>query len=195
VGTNVCSCSLLLAPARHAERQAGPVCGFSCPAAACCCCRPYCGTTIQSAELQGVLRSHQRCSPARQLLLLGGHMYSVASALCAVCFSRPGAWHSYLQSPFVCMVTPAPLSLTHTIHTHALRPCWLQALDPDALVGWDVQQGSLGYLGDRAKLAEVNLLREVSRTPQVGHARATGAAGACGMAAGRQGLSGDQGGP
>ena len=41
------------------------------------------------------------------------------------------------------------------------------ALDPDILVGWEVQQGSLGYLVDRAALLEMPLLRAISRTPEV----------------------------
>ena len=45
----------------------------------------------------------------------------------------------------------------------------LRALDPDILVGFEVQQGSLGYLSDRAAaLARPEpLLRQLSRTPQV----------------------------
>ena len=45
----------------------------------------------------------------------------------------------------------------------------VRALDPDVLVGFEVQQGSLGYLSDRAAtLARPEpLLRQLSRTPQV----------------------------
>ena len=45
----------------------------------------------------------------------------------------------------------------------------VRALDPDILVGFEVQQGSLGYLSDRATaLARPEpLLRQLSRTPQV----------------------------
>ena len=46
----------------------------------------------------------------------------------------------------------------------------VRALDPDILVGFEVQQGSLGYLVDRASTLERPdpLLRQLSRTPQVG---------------------------
>lgn len=36
-------------------------------------------------------------------------------------------------------------------------------LDPDILVGWDVQRASLGYLADRASALGLNLLRQMSR--------------------------------
>lgn len=42
----------------------------------------------------------------------------------------------------------------------------VRALDPDILLGWEVQQLSLGYIIDRAALLEINLLRELSRTPE-----------------------------
>ena len=45
----------------------------------------------------------------------------------------------------------------------------VRALDPDILLGWEVQQGSLGYLVDRAALLELPLLRAASRTPEVSH--------------------------
>lgn len=45
----------------------------------------------------------------------------------------------------------------------------VRALDPDILVGYEVQQGSLGYLNDRATALQRSepLLRQLSRTPQV----------------------------
>lgn len=45
----------------------------------------------------------------------------------------------------------------------------VRALDPDILLGFEVQQGSLGYLSDRATTLSrpQPLLRELSRTPQV----------------------------
>ena len=45
----------------------------------------------------------------------------------------------------------------------------VRALDPDILVGFEVQQGSLGFLVDRASTLERPdpLLRQLSRTPQV----------------------------
>ena len=45
----------------------------------------------------------------------------------------------------------------------------VRALDPDILVGFEVQQGSLGYLNDRATalVRSEPLLRQLSRTPQV----------------------------
>jgi DNA polymerase elongation subunit (family B) len=43
----------------------------------------------------------------------------------------------------------------------------VQALDPDVLVGWDMQQGSLGYLADRGLQLGFNVLRSASRTPEV----------------------------
>ena len=44
----------------------------------------------------------------------------------------------------------------------------VRALDPDILVGFEVQQGSLGFLADRASTLErpEPLLRQLSRTPQ-----------------------------
>ena len=41
------------------------------------------------------------------------------------------------------------------------------ALDPDIILGWEVQQGSLGYLVDRAALSDRSLLQQLSRTPKV----------------------------
>jgi DNA polymerase zeta len=43
----------------------------------------------------------------------------------------------------------------------------VQGLDPDVIVGWDLQQGSLGYLADRGAQLGFNLLRAASRTPEV----------------------------
>ena len=46
----------------------------------------------------------------------------------------------------------------------------VRALDPDLLVGFEVQQGSLGFLVDRSHALQRGgdpLLRQLSRTPQV----------------------------
>ena len=43
----------------------------------------------------------------------------------------------------------------------------VQALDPDIVLGFEVQKGSLGYLADRAATMEIPLLKLVSRTPEV----------------------------
>jgi DNA polymerase elongation subunit (family B) len=43
----------------------------------------------------------------------------------------------------------------------------VQTLDPDVVVSWDLQQGSLGYLADRGAQLGFNLLRAASRTPEV----------------------------
>ena len=45
----------------------------------------------------------------------------------------------------------------------------VQALDPDILVGFEVQQGSLGYLADRGNQLEMTLLKLISRMPEVSH--------------------------
>ena len=45
----------------------------------------------------------------------------------------------------------------------------VQALDPDIILGFEVQKGSLGFLADRAATIEMSLLKLVSRTPEVGH--------------------------
>ena len=42
-----------------------------------------------------------------------------------------------------------------------------QSLDPDIVLGFEVQKGSLGYLADRAATMEMALLKLVSRTPEV----------------------------
>ena len=46
----------------------------------------------------------------------------------------------------------------------------VQSLDPDIILGFEVQQGSLGYLVDRAGQSDRPLLRQLSRTPEVGPA-------------------------
>jgi DNA polymerase zeta len=43
----------------------------------------------------------------------------------------------------------------------------VQALDPDIIVGFEVQKGSLGYLCDRANTLERSILRLISRSPEV----------------------------
>jgi len=43
----------------------------------------------------------------------------------------------------------------------------VRQLDPDILIGWDVQKGGLGYLADRAAVLGINLLRAASRTPEL----------------------------
>lgn len=46
----------------------------------------------------------------------------------------------------------------------------IQALDPDVIVGWDIQQGGLGYLSERGLQLGFNVLRSASKTPEVsGH--------------------------
>lgn len=37
--------------------------------------------------------------------------------------------------------------------------------DPDILMGWEIQGGSLGYLAERALYLGMNLLKKLSRTP------------------------------
>lgn len=37
--------------------------------------------------------------------------------------------------------------------------------DPDILMGWDIQGGSLGFLAERAAFLGIGLLRKISRTP------------------------------
>eukprot|EP00775_Hariotina_reticulata_P012068 gene12067-12209_t len=61
------------------------------------------------------------------------------------------------------------------VHFYASEQALLQAfcavvqlLDPDVLVGWDIQQGSLGYLADRGAVLGFNVLRAASRTPEEG---------------------------
>jgi hypothetical protein len=44
----------------------------------------------------------------------------------------------------------------------------VRRLDADVIVTWDVQRGGLGYLAERAAGMGINLLREASRTPEVG---------------------------
>ena len=46
----------------------------------------------------------------------------------------------------------------------------VSSLDPDIIVGWDVQRGSLGYLAERAAALalEPQLLRAAGRTPSLG---------------------------
>lgn len=39
------------------------------------------------------------------------------------------------------------------------------SLDPDILMGWDVQGGSLGFLAERASYLGIGLLNSISRTP------------------------------
>ncbi|XVF06076.1 hypothetical protein REPUB_Repub06bG0017200 [Reevesia pubescens] len=41
----------------------------------------------------------------------------------------------------------------------------LCSLDPDILMGWDVQGGSLGFLAERAAYLGIGLLNKISRTP------------------------------
>ena len=43
----------------------------------------------------------------------------------------------------------------------------VQGLDPDIILGFEVQKGSLGYLADRAATMELGLLKLASRTPEV----------------------------
>ncbi|KAL9233295.1 hypothetical protein vseg_008315 [Gypsophila vaccaria] len=39
------------------------------------------------------------------------------------------------------------------------------SIDPDIVIGWDVQSGSLGYLAERASYLGVSLVNRISRTP------------------------------
>lgn len=41
----------------------------------------------------------------------------------------------------------------------------IRASDPDVLMGWDVQSGSLGFLAERAAHLGISLLNNISRTP------------------------------
>ena len=41
------------------------------------------------------------------------------------------------------------------------------SLDPDVIVGWEVQRSSIGYLAERSSVLNFNLLRRMSRTPDV----------------------------
>lgn len=39
------------------------------------------------------------------------------------------------------------------------------SLDPDVLMGWDIQSGSLGFLAERASLFGIGLLNKISAVP------------------------------
>lgn len=41
----------------------------------------------------------------------------------------------------------------------------MSSLDPDVLIGWEVQRGSLGFLAERASYLGISLLKRISRTP------------------------------
>jgi DNA polymerase zeta len=41
----------------------------------------------------------------------------------------------------------------------------MSSLDPDILIGWEVQRGSLGFLAERAAHLGINLLQRISRIP------------------------------
>ncbi|RZS17200.1 hypothetical protein BHM03_00049311, partial [Ensete ventricosum] len=41
----------------------------------------------------------------------------------------------------------------------------LQRFDPDILMGWEIQGGSLGFIAERAGYLGINLLKSISRTP------------------------------
>lgn len=71
----------------------------------------------------------------------------------------------------------APVQLHYYASEQALLQGFcaiIQTLDPDALVGWDLQQASLGYLADRGAQMGFNLLRAASRTPEVRGRNKTG---------------------
>lgn len=54
----------------------------------------------------------------------------------------------------------------------------VRALDPDILLGFEVQCGGLGYLNDRAAaLGDAHFLRALSRTPEVGDGMGRGGGG------------------
>jgi hypothetical protein len=69
-----------------------------------------------------------------------------------------------------CGLPPAPLQLQYYASELALLQGFcavVQGLDPDVIVGWDIQQGSLGYLADRGLQLGFNVLRSASKTPEV----------------------------
>ncbi|XP_078160009.1 recovery protein 3 isoform X2 [Carex rostrata] len=41
----------------------------------------------------------------------------------------------------------------------------MSSLDPDVLIGWEVQRGTLGFLAERASYLGISLLKRISRTP------------------------------
>lgn len=41
----------------------------------------------------------------------------------------------------------------------------ISSFDPDILIGWDIQGGSLGFLAERAAYLGIGLLNKISRTP------------------------------
>ncbi|KAJ4753536.1 DNA polymerase [Rhynchospora pubera] len=41
----------------------------------------------------------------------------------------------------------------------------MSSLDPDILIGWEVQRGSVGFLAERAAYLGISLLKRISRTP------------------------------
>lgn len=71
-----------------------------------------------------------------------------------------------------CTCERSPLQLQYYASELALLQGFcavVQALDPDVIVGWDIQQGSLGYLADRGLQLGFNVLRSASKTPEVSH--------------------------
>ncbi|CAN4108758.1 unnamed protein product [Withania somnifera] len=45
----------------------------------------------------------------------------------------------------------------------------IKSFDPDILMGWDIQGGSLGFLAERAAYLGIGLLNKISRTPSEGN--------------------------
>jgi DNA polymerase elongation subunit (family B) len=70
----------------------------------------------------------------------------------------------------MCTCVRAPLQLQYYSSELSLLQGFcavVQALDPDVIVGWDIQQGSLGYVADRGLQLGFNVLRSASKTPEV----------------------------
>lgn len=70
-----------------------------------------------------------------------------------------------------CSCAAAPVQVQYYASELALLQGFcavVQTLDPDVITGWDMQQGSLGYLADRGLQLGFNVLRSASKTPEVG---------------------------
>ena len=125
------------------------------------------GSGQQVQQTQQTPVQHMHRSPVKSGCSGAGQHTPPSTAAAA---AAAGDGFSGPDSQPCCTCGSSPLQLQYYASELSLLQGFcavVQALDPDVIVGWDIQQGSLGYLADRGLQLGFNVLRSASKTPEV----------------------------
>ncbi|XP_024014051.1 DNA polymerase zeta catalytic subunit isoform X2 [Eutrema salsugineum] len=113
------------------------------------------------AESRGDLRPDPRFDSVNVIALVVQNDNSFAAEVFVLVFSPDRIYQRNVDGLSGC-------KLSVFLEEKQLFSCFIETLckwDPDILVGWDIQGGSLGFLAERATHLGIGFLKNISRTP------------------------------